>query len=48
MKSDNTATSYLKTMLNIYKPKGVDWMNFVLKRKNPYTFHHIIPKSNGG
>lgn len=38
----------LKTMLKIYKPNGVDWMNFVLTRRNPYTFHHIISRSDGG
>lgn len=38
----------LKKMLKIYKPTGVDWMNFVLTRRNPYTFHHIVSKSEGG
>lgn len=38
----------LKRMLKIYKPDGVDWMNFTLSRKNPYTFHHIVSRSDGG
>ena len=38
----------LKIMLKQYEPNGVDWMNFVLTRKNPFTFHHIIPRSDGG
>ncbi len=38
----------LKRMLKKYKPDGVDWMNFVLSRRNPLTFHHIVPKSEGG
>ena len=38
----------LKIMVKKYKPDGIDWMNFVLTRKNPFTFHHIISRSNGG
>lgn len=38
----------LKEMIEIYKPKGIDWMAYKLQRKNPYTFHHIIEKRNGG
>ena len=32
----------------IYNPSGFDWMNFKLTDKNPYTFHHIVEKRNGG
>lgn len=38
----------LREMIEIYKPKGIDWMAYKLQRKNPYTFHHIIEKRNGG
>ena len=38
----------LKLMIKKYRPDGIDWMNFVLTRKNPYTFHHIVSKSDGG
>ena len=38
----------LKKMIKIYKPNGIDWMNFTLSRRNPYTFHHIISRSDGG
>ena len=38
----------LKLMIRKYKPDGIDWMNFVLTRRNPFTFHHIVPKSDGG
>lgn len=38
----------LKSMIKIYKPDGIDWMNFVVTRRNPYTFHHIKEKHNGG
>lgn len=38
----------LKIMLKKYKPNNVDWMNFILTRKNPFTIHHIISRSVGG
>ncbi len=38
----------LKKMFKIYKINGFDWMNFALTRRNPYTFHHIVSRSNGG
>ena len=38
----------LKIMIKKYKPNGIDWMNFVLTRRNPFTFHHIVSKSDGG
>ena len=41
-------SSNLKKMIRIYKPNGLDWMNFALSRRNPYTFHHIVSRSNGG
>ena len=38
----------LKKMIKIFKPNGFDWMNFVITRRNPYTFHHIKSRSEGG
>ncbi len=38
----------LKKLIKIYKPDGYDWMNFALTRRNPYTFHHILSRSDGG
>ena len=38
----------LKIMIKKYKPDGFDWMNFALSRRNPYTFHHIVSRSDGG
>ena len=38
----------LKKLINIYKPDGYDWMNFVLTRRNPFTFHHIVSRCEGG
>ena len=32
----------------IYNPDGFDWMNFKVSKDNPYTFHHILEKRNGG
>ncbi len=38
----------LRILVDIFEPNGVDWMNFKLSRDNPYTYHHIVKKSNGG
>ena len=38
----------LKQMIRLYKPNGIDWMNFLLTKKNPFTYHHITPRSEGG
>lgn len=38
----------LKQMIVIYEPDGIDWMEYNLSRDNPYTYHHIIEKRNGG
>lgn len=36
-------------MLNIYKPrKDLDWMGYKMTKNNPYTFHHIKEKRDGG
>lgn len=38
----------LVDMIEIYKPNGIDWMQYKLAKNNPYTFHHIKEKRNGG
>lgn len=38
----------LVQMLQIFKPKGIDWMGYKLTQKNPYTYHHIKERRNGG
>ena len=39
---------YLVKMLEIYKPDKVDWMNFDVTKNNPYSYHHIVKRSDGG
>ena len=38
----------LDDMIEIYQPKGIDWMGYKLTEENPYTFHHIKEKRYGG
>ena len=38
----------LESLVKVFKPDGFDWMNFVLSKSNPYTYHHIIKKCDGG
>ena len=38
----------LRIMIDIFQPEGVDWMNFALAKNNPYNFHHIVERRNGG
>lgn len=35
-------------LIAIYKPNGRDWMDFQITKKNPYSYHHIKKKSDGG
>lgn len=35
-------------MINIYQPNGIDWMGYQMTPNNPYTFHHIVEKRDGG
>ena len=35
-------------LIEIFKPNGRDWMDYVMTKNNPYTFHHIKEKRNGG
>ena len=38
----------LRILVDIFEPEGTDWMNFKLTKDNPYTYHHIKEKKNGG
>ena len=38
----------LLNMLEIYQPKGIDWMGYRMTPNNPYTFHHIVERRDGG
>ena len=38
----------IKKMIDIFQPMGTDWMNFALSRRNPYNYHHIVERRNGG
>ena len=35
-------------MIEIYQPLGRDWMGYKMTNSNPYTYHHITEKRNGG
>lgn len=35
-------------LIRIFHPNGTDWMNYKLREDNPYTFHHIVERRNGG
>ena len=38
-----------REMINIWDMKKVDWMGYVISRKNPFTYHHaFIPARMGG
>ena len=39
---------YLVKMLEMYEPDKIDWMNFDITSSNPYSFHHIEKKEDGG
>lgn len=38
----------LAKMLEIYQPNGIDWMGYKMTPNNPYTFHHIVERRDGG
>ena len=38
----------LRELIKIYQPNGIDWLNYEWAKDNPYTFHHIKEKRNGG
>ena len=37
-----------KLMIEQYNVKKIDWMGYKLNKDNPYTYHHILKKENGG
>lgn len=39
---------YLVKMLEVYQPDKIDWMNYDVTKKNPYSYHHIVKRSEGG
>ena len=43
-----TLKEVTKLLIQIYGDQGHDWMNYYLDKNNPYTFHHIKKKSQGG
>lgn len=38
----------LKEMIKIYQPTDVDWMSYLITKRNFLTYHHIEPESKGG
>ena len=38
----------LYRMIILFQPMGIDWMGYKYSHYNPYTFHHIKEKRNGG
>ena len=38
----------LEDMIYIYQSKDIDWMGFKVTEDNPYTYHHIVEKRDGG
>ena len=38
----------VRIMINEWKIKNVGWMGYKVSRDNPYTYHHIEKKENGG
>ena len=42
------ANNRTKGLIKIFKPNGRDWMLYKVTKDNPYTFHHIEERKNGG
>ncbi len=40
--------SVLCQMIRIFMPKNIDWMGYKITKSNPYTYHHILERRNGG
>lgn len=38
----------LNLMIDYYNLKGIDFMGYKVGKHNPYTYHHIFKKCNGG
>lgn len=45
---ETRAHKKLSEMIQIFKPNGIDWMGYRMTEDNPYTFHHIVEKRDGG
>ena len=37
-----------KIMIDQYNVQKIDWMGYKLNKDNPYTYHHLIKRENGG
>ncbi|MBQ8473174.1 MAG: hypothetical protein IJ501_06700 [Bacilli bacterium] len=37
-----------KIMINRYSISKIDWMGYKVSKDNPYTYHHLLKKENGG
>jgi len=38
----------LRIMINQYNIHKIDWMGYKVSKENPYTYHHLKKKCNGG
>ncbi|MBR4230676.1 MAG: hypothetical protein IKR74_00785 [Bacilli bacterium] len=38
----------LQELIEIYRPKGFDWLSYQITKKNILTLHHIIKEADGG
>ena len=38
----------LKLMIDQYNIHKIDWMGYKVSKDNPYTYHHLLKKENGG
>lgn len=38
----------IKIMINQYNIHKIDWMGYEVNKDNPYTYHHLLKKENGG
>ena len=37
-----------KLIIRIYNVKKIDWMGYKVSKDNPYTYHHLKKKCDGG
>ena len=42
------ANNRTRGLIKVYRPNGRDWMLYKVTKDNPYTFHHINERRNGG
>lgn len=38
----------LNLMTNLYNLNGIDFLGYKVDKNNPYTFHHLVKKCEGG